>query len=596
MVERFVSITSTHEVQLNINRLKAEAGRRVSFLLMRRWKKKRGEREMTDVFALEQKIKEIIDSLKGLCSQNGMSNDGNEERVITSVFLYKFLNDKFMYNLSQFASEVDLTVDEILNDKEGLLEAFYDAYAMEVAFSYEDTIQHLINQASQPNFGQAFDEALMRISTSAKNNIFNIETADGTKRGLFEPVTTVVEASARDNFAQAIFGIISQEKFDFSPAFERNFDFYSTIFEYLIKDYNVASGVYAEYFTPQAVSKIIAKILVGSTEKIQASEIYDPSAGSGSLVLHLAHELGDEQGLNRALVYTQDISNKSSRFLRINMLLNGLTESLHNAVQGDTLLKPSHFQIENDPSSGLKKFDYIVSNPPFKTDFSSTRNQIEAKWADTDRFFAGIPAVPDKKKESMAIYTLFIQHILFSLKENGKAAIVVPTGFITAKSGIEKKLRQKMIEDNMLCGVIQMPSNIFANTGTNVSILFLDKGKTTHDVLLMNASKLGTKMKDGKNQKTVLSHEEEQLIIETFIKGEEVEGLSTKVTNESIQEKNYFFSAGQYFEIEAEIDELPSEEFESMMGEKIKTLTELFEISRQNQQCILEQLGGLNCE
>ena len=563
---------------------------------MRRWKKKRGEREMTDVFALEQKIKEIIDSLKGLCSQNGMSNDGNEERVITSVFLYKFLNDKFMYNLSQFASEVDLTVDEILNDKEGLLEAFYDAYAMEVAFSYEDTIQYLINQASQPNFGQAFDEALMRISTSVKNDIFNIETADGTKRGLFEPVTTVVEASARDNFAQAIFGIISQEKFDFSPAFERNFDFYSTIFEYLIKDYNVASGVYAEYFTPQAVSKIIAKILVGSTEKVQASEIYDPSAGSGSLVLHLAHELGDEQGLNRALVYTQDISNKSSRFLRLNMLLNGLTESLHNAVQGDTLLKPSHFQIENDPSSGLKKFDYIVSNPPFKTDFSSTRDQIEAKWADTDRFFAGIPTIPNKKKDSMAIYTLFIQHILFSLKENGKAAIVVPTGFITAQSGIEKKLRQKMIEENMLRGVVQMPSNIFANTGTNVSILFLDKGKTTDEVLLMDASKLGTKMKDGKNQKTVLSHEEEQYIIESFINDEVIEDFSVKVTTEEVSNKNYSFSAGQYFEVKMEVVELTPEEFEAKMSEAQTKLTELFNQSQTNQTQILKMFGGIKCE
>lgn len=551
---------------------------------------------MTDIFTLEQKIKEIIDSLKGLCSQNGMSNDANEERVITSVFLYKFLNDKFMYNLSQFASEVDLTVDEILTDQEGLLEAFYDAYAMEVAFSYEDTIQYLINQASQPNFGQAFDDALMRISTSVKNDIFNIETADGSKRGLFEPVTTVVEASARDNFAQAIFGIISQEKFDFSPAFERNFDFYSTIFEYLIKDYNVASGVYAEYFTPQAVSKIIAKILVGSAEKVQASEIYDPSAGSGSLVLHLAHELGDEQGLNRALVYTQDISNKSSRFLRLNMLLNGLTESLHNAVQGDTLLKPSHFQVEHDPSSGLKKFDYIVSNPPFKTDFSSTRDQIESKWADTDRFFAGIPTIPNKKKDSMAIYTLFIQHILFSLKENGKAAIVVPTGFITAQSGIEKKLRQKMMEENMLRGVIQMPSNIFANTGTNVSILFLDKGKTNDEILLMDASKLGTKVKDGKNQKTVLSHEEEQYIIDTFINDQVIEDFSVKVTNEAIQEKNYSFSAGQYFEVKMDIIEVTPEEFEQKMAEAQSKLSDLFTQSQVNQTQILKMFGGMKCE
>ena len=213
------------------------------------------------------------------------------------------------------------------------------------------------------------------------------------------------------------------------------------LFEYLIKDYNVASGVYAEYFTPQSTSRIIAKILVGMSEKIQASEIYDPSAGSGSLLLHLAHELGDEEGINRALVYTQDISNKSSRFLRINLLLNGLTESLHNVVQGDTLLKPAHFQVEHDANSGLKKFDYIVSNPPFKVDFSSTRDQIENKWADTNRFFAGVPTIPNKKKESMAIYLLFIQHVIHSLKSNGKAALVVRQGLLP----LNQELRRKFV-------------------------------------------------------------------------------------------------------------------------------------------------------
>ena len=172
-------------------------------------------------------------------------------------------------------------------------------------------------------------------------------------------------------------------------------------------------------------------------------EIYDPSAGSGSLVLHLANELGEGSFGDRAQVYTQDISGKSSRFLRINMLLNGLTNSLDNIIEGDTLDTPAHYNIPHDPGSGVKKFDYITSNPPFKMDFSATRDMIEQKWSDTDRFFAGVPKIPNKKKESMAIYLCFIQHILWSLKDDGKAAIVVPTGFITAQSGIEKKVRQK---------------------------------------------------------------------------------------------------------------------------------------------------------
>nr|WP_204599779.1 N-6 DNA methylase [Clostridium pascui] len=544
----------------------------------------------------------MIDELKGLCTTNGLGNQASEEKVITSIFLYKFLNDKFMYNLQQFAEDLEMTIDEVLKNENDELDAFYSIHSKDVAFEYEDTITKLLEKVSSETFYQEFDNALIRISNSVKNEIFAVETADRTKKPLFESITEVVESSARNNFAKAIFSIISKEKFDFSGAFAHNFDFYSAIFEYLIKDYNVASGVYAEYFTPQAVSKIIAKILVGSTESVQAAEIYDPSAGSGSLVLHLAHELGDDDGINRALVYTQDISQKSSRFLRINMLLNGLTESLQNLVQGDTLLNPSHYNREHDATSGLKKFDYITSNPPFKMDFSTTRDQIENKWGDfvdTDgnkRFFAGIPTIPAKKKESMAIYLLFLQHIIFSLKENGKAAIVVPTGFITAQSGIEKKIRQKLIDEKMLKGVVSMPSNIFANTGTNVSILFLDKANKDGGIVLMDASKLGAKVKDGKNQRTSLSHDEEQKIIDTFIKKEVVEDFSVVVSYEDIQSKNYSFSAGQYFDVKIEYVEITQEEFENKVSEIKDNLRKYFAESNLLEEEILNGLEELKYE
>lgn len=557
---------------------------------------------MTVIFDLEVKIKQMIDELKGLCTTNGLGNQASEERVITSVFLYKFLNDKFMYNLQDFANEMGMQVEEVLKNENDELDAFYSMHSKDVAFEYQDTINFLMTKVSSDTFYKEFDDALVRISNSVKNDIFAVETADGSRKPLFEPITEVVESSARNNFAKAIFSIISAEKFDFSNAFKHNFDFYSTIFEYLIKDYNVASGVYAEYFTPQAVSKIIAKILVGSTKQLQAAEIYDPSAGSGSLVLHLAHELGDDEGIGRALVYTQDISQKSSRFLRINMLLNGLTESLQNLIQGDTLLNPSHFNREHDATSGLKKFDYITSNPPFKMDFSTTRNLIDNKWSDyvdekeQKRFFAGIPTIPAKKKESMSIYLLFLQHIMFSLKENGKAAVVVPTGFLTAQSGIEYKIRESLVENKMLKGVVSMPSNIFANTGTNVSILFLDKANTEGDIVLIDASKMGTKVKDGKNQRTLLSPEEEQLIIDTFINRDNVEDLSVVVSYEDIKEKKYSFSAGQYFDVKIEYIHITKDEFDKKIDETKSRLSSYFAESKSLELEIFEDLRLLNYE
>ena len=549
---------------------------------------------MPDIVMLEMKIKEIIDELKGLCQTNGLSNQASEEVVITSVFLYKFLNDKFMYNLKKFADDIEMSYEDILKNENGELDAFYDSFPQDVAFTYDETIEYLINKVSYNEFYKLFDDALEKISNDTKNDVFSIDTADGGRKPLFTRITENVEVSKRNNFAKNIFGIISQEKFDFGQAFNNNFDFYSTIFEYLIKDYNVASGVYAEYFTPQAISNIIAKILVNMTpveDKIY--EIYDPSAGSGSLVLHLANELGKGSFGDKAHVYTQDISGKSSRFLRINMLLNGLTSSLDNIIEGDTLDTPAHYNTKHEASSGVKKFDYITSNPPFKMDFSSSRDGIEQKWEKTGRFFAGIPKVPNKKKESMAIYLCFIQHILWSLKDDGKAAIVVPTGFITAQSGIEKKIRQTIVDNHWLKGVVSMPSNIFANTGTNVSVLFIDKSNQEGKVMLLDASKLGTKIKDGKNQRTILNNEEIKKIEDTFINSEIVEDFSVEVTYDEITEKNYSLSAGQYFKVKIEYVELTQEEFNEKMNQFKENLNKYFNEGKSLEEEIMKRLEDL---
>jgi len=344
------------------------------------------------------------------------------------------------------------------------------------------------------------------------------------------------------------------------------------------------------------VIRIIAKILVGMSDKIEAAEIYDGAAGSGSLILHLAHELGYAGDLERAIVYTQDISTKSTRFLRLNMMLNGFSNSLGNIVRGDTLESPAHFNTPHEPDSGLKKFDYITTNPPFKTDFSATRDRIEQNWSETNRFFAGIPKIPKTKKDSMAIYLMFIQHAMYSLKDSGKAAIVVPTGFLTAKSRIEMAIRTKMVDEKMLMGVVQMPSNIFANTGTNVSVIFLDKANTHDDVILIDASKLGEKVKEGKNQRTVFRENEVQQIIDTFINREEIEDFSVIVPFDGLKEKNYSFSAGQYFEVKIQYVDISADEFQKRMDTYMSLLSQQFQKGKELEDSIMKQMGGLKYE
>ncbi|NDA98143.1 MAG: SAM-dependent DNA methyltransferase [Flavobacteriia bacterium] len=468
---------------------------------------------MTTTATFERQTKTLIDDLKSVCANYGLGNDGNEFKIITQVFLYKFLNDKFVHEIKRLEPnlakaenwEVELN-KYAANDYEMLMMQLNESTAH---LKPKQFISSLFERQNEANFAEIFDNTLLEIAKE-NSDIFSVVTEGGEKIVLFENISKYV-TDKRDDFCKAI--INKLVNFSFENIFHEKFDFYATIFEYLISDYNTNSGgKYAEYFTPHAVAKIMAQCLVTQVEKDVTC--YDPSAGSGTLLMNLAHAIGED----KCTIYSQDISQKSSNLLRLNLILNDLVHSIPNIVKGNTILEPYH----KDASGKLKQFDFIVSNPPFKLDFSDYVADLDTK-ENHERFFAGMPNVPKAKKEGMAIYPLFIQHIMHTLSAKGKAAIVVPTGFITAQSGIERKIRERLVEQKMLRGVVSMPSNIFATTGTNVSILFIDNANKKGDIVLMDASKLGTTVKEGKNQKTLLSNEEEQKIINTFNKHEAIE-------------------------------------------------------------------------
>ena len=531
--------------------------------------------------------KTLIDNLKGICSAYGLGGDGNEFKIITQVFLYKFMNDKFGYEVKQLAPKLknsenwEKTISEYSDNEYEML--LLKMSADSARLKPEHFLSSLHNKQNEEQFGKLFDDTLRDIAIF-NNDIFAVKTDGGTKITLFDELTQyITDSSKRDDFARALVNQLME--FSFEEIFNEKFDFFSHIFEYLIKDYNSdGGGVYAEYYTPHAISKIMAKVLVDKS--VQNVTAYDPSAGSGTLLMNLAHQIGED----KCTIYSQDISQKSSGLLRLNLILNNLVHSISNIIKGNTIKDPYHKQGQD-----LMKFDYIVSNPPFKLDFSKWREDIDTK-ENNERFFAGIPNIPKKKKESMAIYLLFLQHIIYSLSAEGKAAIVVPTGFITAQSGIEKKIRQKLIDEKMLKGVVSMPSNIFATTGTNVSVIFIDKENRDGKVVLMDASKLGTKVKEGTNQKTVLSSEEEQEIIDAFHNKEQIEDLSVVVDYEEIKEKNYSFSAGQYFEIKIEYTDITAEEFENKISEYQKNLDEMFSQSKKLEKEVKDNLKKLKYE
>lgn len=535
------------------------------------------------------KTKAMIDDLKTVCANYGLGNASSEYKIITEVFLYKFLNDKFLHEIRK----VDDKLQNVENIEETLTNMDDDEYEFLLAslppataqLKKEHFISFLFNNKNREKFNELFDETLVDIA-NFNIDVFAVKTGSEDKIRLFDALSVfVTETNKRADFCRAI--IDKLVAFSFEEAFSQKYDFFAAVFEYLIKDYNKDFGKYAEYYTPHSIASIIAKILV--LEGVQNVNIYDPAAGSGTLVLALAHQIGEEN----CTIYTQDISQKSNEFLRLNLILNNLVHSLGNVVHGDTLLEPQHL---NKQKNGLMKFDYIVSNPPFNVDFSDNRDTLAGENY-KERFWAGVPKVPNKDKDKMAIYQMFLQHIIYSLKEDGKAAVVVPTGFLTAGTGIPKSIREYIIKERMLRGVISMPSNIFATTGTNVSILFLDRANKDGKVLLMDASKLGHKEKvDGKNQRTVLEPEEIQDIIGTFINGEEKDDFSVLVDYEQIEQKKLSFSAGQYFEVKIEYVELTPEEFDAKMNDYTVELQDLFAEGNKLQQEILEQLKKVRYE
>lgn len=537
-----------------------------------------------------EKTEALIDALRATCSAYGLSGDSSEYKIIVQVFLYKYLNDKFGYEVKRADTDYrdrlrnaehwedaykELTDDE----REDLQDFVPEAPRMKPEF----LIASLYNRMAEDGFASTFDDTMVALG-QANADRYSIKTSGKSNVALFEAITTnVTDIDKRDDFAKALVNKLIT--FNFEEVFDQKYDFFATVFEYLIADYNKnGGGKYAEYFTPHAVATVMARLLVDEKEDLKSITCCDPSAGTGTLLMALAHQIGED----RCTIYSQDQSQKSTTMLRLNLILNNLVHSLPNVVQGDSLISWGHAGKNGEM---MEQFDYVVSNPPFNVDFSES--VTHKAFQNTDRFFAGIPNVPNKKKDSMAIYQCFLQHILYILKPTGKAAVVVPTGFLTASSGIPLKIKQRIVDNGWLQGVVSMPSNIFANTGTNVSVIFIDKSNTDGKVILTDASKLGEKVKIDNNQKTVLRDFEIEQIIDTFKLKKEVDDFSKVVSFDDIKQKKYSLSAGQYFDIKIEYVDITAEEFNAQMVEHKRKLKEMFEESHVLEKEIMEQLGKL---
>jgi len=519
--------------------------------------------------SIEQSTKELIDALKQSCGAFGLGNDGNEYKIIVQMFLYKYFNDKFGYEAKRVPGGYGSRLQASPK-----WDAAYDTFSeneIEDLFTYlpsstpklrpHQTIAHLYNAQGQGDFSTLLDTTLREIAT-LNADIFSIATDSKTKISVFDNAlvaSTINDPTKRDEFARSLMRRLADPRANFEPMFSEKYDFFSTMFEHLIKDYNKdGGGKYAEYYTPRSIALIMARLLVGKAQDLRSVSCYDPSAGSGTLLMALAHVIGED----RCTIFSQDISQKSSQMLRLNLILNNLASSIQNVVQGNTLLNPGH----RNSDGSIRTFDFVISNPPFKLDFPESRENI-AK--DSSRFWAGVPNAPrevNPDKPKMKIFLCFIQHLLYSLSSKGKGAIVVPTGFITAKTSIEGKILQHVVDKHIVYGCVSMPSNIFATTGTNVSVLFFDNSRQVDKVVLIDASKLGEEYKDGNNQRKRLRDFEIQKIVDTFLEQKAEDGFSVVVSHDEIKAKGYTLSAGQYFDVKIEYVPISEDAFKAKVA------------------------------
>ena len=303
-------------------------------------------------------------------------------------------------------------------------------------------------------------------------------------------------------------------------------DAFGDTYEYLMQMYASEAGKSGgEYYTPQEVSELLARItVVGKTE---VNKVYDPAVGSGSLLLKFQKVLGHDKV--RQGYFGQEINLSTYNLARINMFLHDVPYEKFNLANGDTLIDPAH--LDDEP------FEAIVSNPPYSINWEGDANPLLIN----DPRFAPAGVLAPKSKADLA----FTMHILSSLAVNGTAAIVEFPG-VMYRGGVEQKIRKYLIDSNYVDTVIQLPPDLFFGTTIATCILVLKKSKKDNAVLFIDGS--AEFAREGNKNKLALRNQ--QRILSTFIAREDSDHFAKLVQNTEIVQRDYLISVSTYVEPE----------------------------------------------
>lgn len=415
------------------------------------------------------------------------------------------------------------------------------------------TFEYILQHKEAENLGEVIDKVLERIEDDNK------EKLDGVFREIsFNSEAVFGRTKEKNKILKNLLEDFNDTRLDLRPSMLSGNDVIGDSYEYLISHFAGDAGKKGgEFFTPSAVSTLLAKLV----EAGEGDRIYDPTCGSGSLLIKASKEVGNKN----FRIYGQESKSATVALCKMNMFLHDINDAV--IEWGDTINNPLH--LENDH---LMKFDVVVANPPFSLDKWGADEAPQDKYK---RFERGIPP---KSKGDYA----FISHMISSLNEHGRMGVVLPHG-VLFRGASEGKIRQQLIDENLLDAVIGLPANLFFGTSIPACILVFNKQRDNTNILFIDAS---ADFNKNKNQNSI-DDEQIQKILDTYKNKKEIEKYSHLASLDEIKENDYNLNIPRY------VDTFEEEEIVNLETTKInisKIESELLEI-KSKMSSYLKELG-----
>lgn len=442
-----------------------------------------------------------------------MDGSDYKDYVLTMLFV-KYLSDFYKEKLNLLKEEYGDKTDRI------------KAKLKREKFKLDEscTFDYLIKHKEAQNLGEIMNKVLERIEEDNRDKL------DGIFRSIdFNNKNKLGDTKDRNTILKNLIEDFSDTRLDLRPSMLEGNDVIGDAYEYLISHFASDAGKKGgEFYTPSEVSTLLAKLV----EPKEGEMIYDPTCGSGSLLIKASKEIGSKN----FRLYGQEKNGQTQALCKMNMFLHEINDAV--IEWGDTIRNPLHLQ-----DNFLKTFDVVVANPPFSLD------KWGADFAQNDPFMRfNHYEVPPKSKGDYA----FVIHMIKSLNEHGRMGVVLPHG-VLFRGASEGKIRQKLIEQNLLDSIIGLPANLFFGTGIPAAILVFKKNRANSDILFIDASREFDKAKNQNN----LTDKNIEKIIQTYKNRSEIQKYSHIATIEEIKENDYNLNIPRYvdtFEEEEPVD------------------------------------------